>query len=336
MAPGGEHPYTGHRARRDVRCSCCPRSCCRRRPRPVPRTDPGTGSAGDEPFQRALSGTLPPARPTGSPVAGSRCRHPVPREDPDAHHPRPHVRPGVRAARGRQAGHRLARADRRPGRPVAGLHARRRAGVPGHRRRARPRLGPHRSRQRRGRPHERDRGARARGHRAGGGDAGHGGQGRAVQAVRRDRRLPGLRGRPLDRRDGGDRHGDRPDVRRHQPRGHRRAGLLRDRAAAAGRRRHPGVPRRPARHGDRRAGGGAERRARRGPPAGRHDGDGRGHRGGRGGVRPVAGRRGGRRHRRRGPGGRPAPRSAGPHPDQAVVRRARQPRRPDRRGARCA
>ena len=38
----------------------------------------------------------------------------------------------------------------------------------------------------------------------------------------------------------------------HQPRGHRRAALLRDRSAAAQEPRHPGLPRRPARHRDRR------------------------------------------------------------------------------------
>ena len=52
----------------------------------------------------------------------------------------------------------------------------------------------------------------------------------------------------------------RPGVRRHQPRGHQRAALLRGRAPAAGAARHPGLPRRPARHRDRRAGGAAQRR----------------------------------------------------------------------------
>ena len=49
-----------------------------------------------------------------------------------------------------------------------------------------------------------------------------------------------------------DREGDRARLRRHQPRGHLRAALLRDRGAAAGGARHPRLPRRPARHGDRR------------------------------------------------------------------------------------
>ena len=40
----------------------------------------------------------------------------------------------------------------------------------------------------------------------------------------------------------------------HQPRGHQRAALLRDRGPAEGRAGHPGLPRRPARHRGRRAG----------------------------------------------------------------------------------
>ena len=60
------------------------------------------------------------------------------------------------------------------------------------------------------------------------------------------------------------RRADRPRLRRHQPRGHRRAALLRDRGPAAREARHPGLPRRPARDGDRRAGRAAQRAARRG------------------------------------------------------------------------
>ena len=55
--------------------------------------------------------------------------------------------------------------------------------------------------------------------------------------------------------------GDRPGLRRHQPRGHRRAALLRDRGAAARAARHPGLPRRPARHRDRGAGRADQRAA---------------------------------------------------------------------------
>ena len=90
-------------------------------------------------------------------------------------------------------------------------------------------------------------------HRPGRRDAGHGGQGRAVQAVRRHRRLADLPGHPGRRRDRAHRRAHRPRLRRHQPRGHRRAALLRDRGPAAREARHPGLPRRPARDGDRRA-----------------------------------------------------------------------------------
>ena len=64
------------------------------------------------------------------------------------------------------------------------------------------------------------------------------------------------------RRDRAHRRAHRPGLRRHQPRGHRRAALLRGRAPAARAPRHPGLPRRPARHGDRRARGAEERAAR--------------------------------------------------------------------------
>ena len=74
-------------------------------------------------------------------------------------------------------------------------------------------------------------GARPRRHRPGGGDARDGGEGAAVQGVRRRGRvadLPGHEGHGRDRRD---REGDRPRLRRHQPRGHLGAALLRDRGS---------------------------------------------------------------------------------------------------------
>ena len=86
--------------------------------------------------------------------------------------------------------------------------------------------------QRRG-GHRRLRGARAGQHRPRRGPAGDGGQGRAVQAVRRHRRLADLPRHPGHRPDRRRRRGDRAGLRRHQPRGHRRAPLLRDRGAAA-------------------------------------------------------------------------------------------------------
>ena len=76
----------------------------------------------------------------------------------------------------------------------------------------------------------RDRRARAREHRPGGRDARDGGQGDAVQGARRRRRLPAVPEHDRRRRDRAHRRGRRADLRRHQPRGHRRAALLRDRA----------------------------------------------------------------------------------------------------------
>ena len=52
---------------------------------------------------------------------------------------------------------------------------------------------------------------------------------------------------------------DRADLRRHQPRGHLGAALLRDRGAPEGVARHPRLPRRPARHRGRRARRAAQR-----------------------------------------------------------------------------
>ena len=94
----------------------------------------------------------------------------------------------------------------------------------------------------------RQRRARARQHRPRGGDAGDGGQVHAVQRVRRRRRLPDLPRHPGRRRDRQGGRTDGADLRRHQPRGHLRPALLRDRGPAEGDARHPRLPRRPARH----------------------------------------------------------------------------------------
>ena len=72
-----------------------------------------------------------------------------------------------------------------------------------------------------------------------------------LQGVRRRRRLADLPRDEGRRRDRRVLQGHRARLRRHQPRGHLGAALLRDRAAPAHRARHPRVPRRPARHGDR-------------------------------------------------------------------------------------
>ena len=119
----------------------------------------------------------------------------------------------------------------------------------------------HRPRQHRRRGLRRHRRARPGRHRPRGGDAGHGGQGVAVQALRRHRRRPDLPGHDRRRRDRRHRRPAGPDLRRDQPRGHLRAALLRDRAPAAGAARAAGLPRRPARHGGRRARRPAQRRA---------------------------------------------------------------------------
>ena len=68
--------------------------------------------------------------------------------------------------------------------------------------------------------------------------------------------LPRHEGSRRDRRDG---QGDRARLRRHQPRGHLLAALLRDRGPPEGRARHPGLPRRPARDRGRRDGGALQR-----------------------------------------------------------------------------
>ena len=77
----------------------------------------------------------------------------------------------------------------------------------------------------------------------------------------RRRRLPDLPRHQGPRRDRRDRQADRARLRRHQPRGHLRAALLRDRGPAEGRARHPRLPRRPARHRRRRARRAAQRAA---------------------------------------------------------------------------
>ena len=143
-------------------------------------------------------------------------------------------------------------AARQPARPLARLFARRRRGLRGDRRRPGERLPLHRARQPRRRHHQRHRGARPGRHRPARRQAGDGRQGRAVQEVRRHRRVRhrGQREEPrqADRRD----RRARADLRRHQPRGHQGAGLLLRRAGAALADEDPGLPRRPARHGDRR------------------------------------------------------------------------------------
>jgi uncharacterized protein GlcG (DUF336 family) len=96
-------------------------------------------------------------------------------------------------------------------------------GLHGHRRAARRRPPPDDQAQHRGRRDRRLGGPRARQHRPRRLAAGHGGQGRAVQALRRHRRLADRARHPGRRRDRAHRPAHRPGLRRHQPRGHRRA-----------------------------------------------------------------------------------------------------------------
>ena len=158
--------------------------------------------------------------------------------------------------------------------------------------------------------HRRHRGARPRRHRAGRVAAGDGGQVLPVPGVRRAGRgadRAGHHRRRRDRRDGGRRGAV---LRRHQPGGHQRPALLRDRGAAAGAAGHPGLPRRPARHRDRRPGRAAQRRpadrpGARGPAGGRLRRRSRRRR-----LHEDPARRRGRRHRGGRLPGHPAPRPA--------------------------
>ena len=111
--------------------------------------------------------------------------------------------------------------------------------------------------------YQRFRRSRPRQHRGAGVEAGDGGQGGAVQEVRRHRRLR-YRGRRIRPGQVG-RHHRQPgtDFRRHQPRRHQVAGVLHRRRQAPRTDENPGLPRRPARHGDRRRGGPGQRIARR-------------------------------------------------------------------------
>ena len=157
-----------------------------------------------------------------------------------------------------QAGDAHLQADHHRARPLARLFARCGRALPAHPARSVARLRLHREGQHGRGGVQRHRGARPGQSRRGGGEAGDGGQDRAVQALRRHRRH-----RSRDRLRGRRRRGERGALprrlRRHQPGGHQGAGMLRDRAAAARADGHPGVPRRPARHRHRR-GGGADQR----------------------------------------------------------------------------
>ena len=200
---------------------------------------------------------VPGAGAGGQTGARVHDRRPGPRalgEDPagdrlDPRRPRPRLRrPHDADAPRRQDRHAQQVPAENPRRPLDGLHARRRPRLHGHPPRPRQGLRVHDQEEHgRGRL-RRQRRARARQHRPRGGDAGDGGQVHAVQRVRRGRRLPDLPRHPGRRRDRQGGRADGADLRRHQPRGHLRPALLRDRGPAEGVARHPRLPRRPARH----------------------------------------------------------------------------------------
>ena len=157
--------------------------------------------------------------------------------------------------------------DPYPRRPLYGLHARCSPRLQGDSQRPREGLQPyHQAQHGRGRLGRHGR-PRARGHRAAGRDAGDGGQGGALQAVRQRGRVPDLPRHQGHGRDRRDRQEPGAGVRRHKPGGHLGPAVLRDRRSAEEGARHPRLPRRPARHGRRRAGGPdqlpQDRRARR-------------------------------------------------------------------------
>ena len=199
-------------------------------------------------------------------------------------------RGSARAARLRpagQAGDPHLQADHHRARPVAGLFARRGRALPAHPARSVARLRLHREGQHGGGRVQRHRGAGAGQSRRARGEAGDGGQDRAVQALRRHRRhRSGDRLRGCRR--GGQRRALPRRLRRHQPGGHQGAGMLRHRAAAARADGHPGVPRRPARHRDRRRGGADQRLPPHRARTARHEAGGERRRRGRHRLRRAA------------------------------------------------
>ena len=116
-------------------------------------------------------------------------------------------------------------------RPLARLHAGRRRALPRDRRRPDAAYRVHGEGQPGRRRVQRHGGVRARRHRAARRQAGHGGQGGALQAVRRHRRLR-HRDQREDPRSSSTSSRPRADVRRHQPRGHQGPRVLRHRGGA--------------------------------------------------------------------------------------------------------
>ncbi len=151
-------------------------------------------------------------------------------------------------------------------RPLPRVHTGRRRALP------RDRAGPgalvrlHGPRQPRGGRLERHRRPRPRRHRPRRRQAGDGGQGRPLQALRGHRRLRHQHRREGDRQGLHGGEGARADLRGHQPRGHQGPRVLHHRGAAQEGDADPGLPRRSARDRDHLRGGAPQRaRARRAP-----------------------------------------------------------------------
>ena len=227
-------------------------------------------TAGNPRAQRTPETHTPRPRTPLGPRAARQVARPSPRGSrPWPRRPTPRSstrRPGLPRPRGRQARGARHQAAARPRRPVAALHAGGRRGLAGPSRPTRAPARLHEPGQHGRRRQRRHRGARAGRHRSARRHAGDGGQGGAVQALRRRRRRAGVHG---------DRHASRSWSRRSSRIAPTYGGInLEDisaprcfeiERAAPGAARHPGVPRRPARHGDRGARRPAQRREGRRP-----------------------------------------------------------------------
>ncbi len=186
----GADPATGSRRARHtpVTISLCDDA----HPRPPPRA-----ANGGEAPPSAPRTARPPPRAAGPPrISFQELPH-------GRVAPRPLLRPeqpGVPGPRGREAGGTPDAAAARPGGPRPALHPRRRRGLARDRCRPEPVDPLHRAGEHRGRHQRRHRGARSGRHRPARGDAGDGGQGGAVQALRRHRRRAGGAWRPAPSR----------------------------------------------------------------------------------------------------------------------------------------
>ena len=259
-----------------VACEACtrprrsaPRSACgsRTRPAPSPGSPPRSAtpaacsarstSCASKGRRRSATSTSSPTTSATSTSSSRRCGRRGSRG-------RSRLRPCLPRPPRRQARDQASPAAQDARRPLDGLHAGRRARLARDRRRSGEGLEPHDQAEHRRRRQRRHRGPRARRRRSGGSAA------RSWRAKRScSRSSPDVDAFPicLATKDEDEIvrtvEADRAGLRRHQPRGHLRAAVLRDRATSARDARYPCLPRRPARHRDRRPRGAAQRAARR-------------------------------------------------------------------------